>query len=122
MTFRFAALSSIVLCLSAPVVMADSPQIVGVTATHASMGWQFDVSISHPDTGWEHYADGWEVLDATGKRLGYRELFHPHVDEQPFTRSLRNVMIPDGTTEVFIRASCNRDGWSEQTFRVTLRR
>jgi hypothetical protein len=122
MTFRFAALSSILLCLSGTVARADPPQIVGVTATHASMGWRFDVSIGHPDTGWDHYADGWEVLDATGKRLGYRELFHPHVDEQPFTRSLNNVMVPDGTTEVFIRASCNRDGWSEQTFRVPLRR
>lgn len=122
MTVRFAALPSILLCMSATVVMADPPQIVGVTATHASMGWRFDVSISHPDTGWDHYANGWEVLDASGNRIGYRELFHPHVDEQPFTRSLRNVMVPDGTTEVFIRASCSREGWSEQTFRVILRR
>ena len=122
MTSRFVALIPTFLCLCAPVVMADPPQIVGVTATHASMGWRFDVSISHPDTGWDHYADGWEVLDPAGNRLGYRELFHPHVDEQPFTRSLSNVMVPDGTTEVLIKTSCSRDGWAEQTFRVTLRR
>ena len=63
-----------------------------------------------------------EVLDAAGNRLGYRELFHPHVDEQPFTRSLRNVMIPDGTTEVFIRVRCNRDNWSGALHPVALKR
>lgn len=122
MMFRLAARPALILCLSATVVLADPPQIVGVTATHASMGWRFDVTISHPDTGWDHYANGWEVVDATGKRLAYRELFHPHVDEQPFTRSLRNVMVPDGTAEVFVRPSCSSDGWSDQTVRVTLRR
>jgi hypothetical protein len=102
--------------------MADPPQVVEVTTSLAGVGWRFDVTLSHPDTGWDHYADGWEVLDAAGNRLGYRELFHPHVEEQPFTRSLSNVMIPDGTTEVFIRARCNRDGWAEQMQRVTLTR
>ncbi len=122
MTFRLAASTAITLCLTGPVAMADPPRIVDATATHASMGWRFDVSISHPDTGWDHYASGWEVVDATGKRLGYRELLHPHVDEQPFTRSLRNVMVPDGTTEVFIRVTCSRDGMGDEMLRVALRR
>jgi len=122
MFLKLAPLTAIILFWSGPAALADPPRIVEVTATHASMGWRFDVSLGHPDTGWDHYADGWEVVDATGNRLGYRELFHPHVDEQPFTRSLSNVMVPDGTTEVFIRASCSREGWSEQVFRVPLRR
>ena len=42
----------------------------------------------HPDTGWDDYADGWRVLDMDGNELGMRVLHHPHVDEQPFTRSL----------------------------------
>jgi len=102
--------------------MADPPQVVAVTTSLAGVGWHFDVTLSHPDTGWDHYADGWEVLDTDGNRLGYRELLHPHVEEQPFTRSLGDVMIPDGTTEVFIRAKCNRDGWATEMHRVTLTR
>ncbi len=84
------------------------------------MDWRLDVTLEHPDTGWDHYADGWEILDAGGNRLGYRELVHPHVNEQPFTRSLGNVMLPDGTREVFIRARCSVDGWASEMFRVEL--
>ncbi|WP_330165822.1 hypothetical protein [Seohaeicola saemankumensis] len=86
------------------------------------MGWRFEVTISHPDSGWDHFADGWEIQDSQGNRLGWRQLLHPHVNEQPFTRSLNNVMIPDGTKEVFIRTRCARDGWSDQITRVVLER
>jgi hypothetical protein len=37
--------------------------------------------------------------------LATRTLLHPHVDEQPFTRSLRNVKIPAATTWVRVRAN-----------------
>ncbi len=32
---------------------------------------------------------------------------HPHVNEQPFTRSLSYVQIPDEVTEMIIRALCS---------------
>lgn len=83
-------------------------------------GWRFDVTLAHPDTGWAHYADAWEVLDADGNSLGTRTLLHPHVDEQPFTRALGDVAIPAGTGPVFIRARCSVDGWGEALFEVTL--
>lgn len=102
--------------------LAGAPEIVRVETQKAGMVWNFHVTVLHPDTGWEHYADGWEVLDTRGGRLGYRELMHPHVDEQPFTRSLSGVAIPDGTREVLIRARCSRDGWSDTAVRVELRR
>jgi len=86
------------------------------------MGWRFEVTISHPDSGWDHFADGWEIQDSQGTRLGFRELQHPHVDEQPFTPSLSNVMIPDGTKEVYIRTRCSRDGWSNSLTSVSLTR
>ncbi|MEL7027071.1 MAG: hypothetical protein AAGO57_07585, partial [Pseudomonadota bacterium] len=73
------------------------------------------VTLRHGDTGWDDYADGWRVELADGSVLGTRELLHPHVNEQPFTRSLSGVEIPDGTNEVFIRASTNVDGWGETT-------
>ena len=66
--------------------------------------WRFDVTVRHADTGWDHYADAWEVLAPDGTVLGTRTLLHPHVDEQPFTRSLTGVRIPDDIAEVRIRA------------------
>ncbi|HBQ35460.1 MAG TPA: hypothetical protein DD729_01240 [Rhodobacteraceae bacterium] len=109
------------LLLGTPVFAAD-PVIKSVTAQKSGSNWSFSVSLKHPDTGWDHYADGWEVLDADGKRLGYRQLMHPHVNEQPFTRSLSGVSIPPDTDKVFIRAHCLVDGWGKQLFEVDLKR
>ncbi|PHQ82780.1 MAG: hypothetical protein COB65_08525 [Thalassobium sp.] len=108
------------MALGAAPVWADAPQAIDVTVTASGDTARFDVTITHPDTGWDHYADGWEVLAADGTRLGMRELVHPHVDEQPFTRSLSGVVIPAGATAVMIRTRCNVDGWSADTVTVAL--
>lgn len=84
------------------------------------MMWSVHVTLEHPDTGWDHYADGWEIYDAEGNLLGKRELMHPHVNEQPFTRSLNGMVLPDGTREIFVRARCSVDGWSGEKTRVEL--
>ncbi|WP_439525841.1 hypothetical protein [Roseovarius mucosus] len=101
---------------------ADHPDILGVQLKQVGTAWNIAVTVLHPDTGWDHYVDGWEVLDATGNRLGYRLLHHPHAEEQPFTRSLNGLPLPEGTQEVFVRAHCSVDGWSTAPFRVELRR
>lgn len=95
--------------------LAEPPEIVAVTAERQASAWRFDVTLRHPDTGWDHYADGWEILAPDGSRLGHRELLHPHVSEQPFTRSLSGVAVPAGIDTVTIRARCNVDGWSDET-------
>ncbi len=95
------------LALIAGTAHAEPPRITEARAERDAMGWRFFVTILHPDTGWDHYADGWEVLDDAGNRLGFRELHHPHVNEQPFTRSLGQVMVPDGTRRVYVRAYCS---------------
>jgi len=97
--------------LTAPPALADPPVLEHVTAQRSAGSWRFDVTLSHPDTGWDHYADGWRVLDMDGTELGLRVLAHPHVNEQPFTRSLSGVTIPRGTTRVQIQARCLQDGW-----------
>lgn len=94
---------------------ADPATIVAVEATPGADGWRFAVTLAHGDTGWDDYADGWRVELADGTILGERPLAHPHVNEQPFTRSTSGVAIPDGTQEVFIRARTNTDGWSGTT-------
>lgn len=110
-----------VLCVLAGPVLADAPQVTDVAVQVVADGWRFDVSILHGDTGWDHYADGWQVEDAAGHVLGQRVLAHPHENEQPFTRSLV-VAIPDGVTQVFVRSRCNVDGWSDELTTVVLAR
>ncbi|WP_251418393.1 hypothetical protein [Lutimaribacter degradans] len=99
---------------------AEGPVIERAEAARSGMGWRFDVTLSHPDSGWDHFADGWEVLTPDGTRLAIRVLHHPHVKEQPFTRSLSNVMLPDGLREVQIRARCSVDGWVGKPVTLTL--
>ncbi|MBT8117921.1 MAG: hypothetical protein KJO66_08820 [Gammaproteobacteria bacterium] len=65
---------------------------------------RFSVTVRHADSGWEHYANRWEILDTSGNVIGVRELAHPHEHEQPFTRSLGNVAVPADISEVVIRA------------------
>jgi hypothetical protein len=96
------ALTATILTLASP-VFAGLPVVEEVRAQQSGGNWKFDVTISHADTGWEHYADGWGVYALDGTELGYRVLVHPHVDEQPFTRSLSGVAVPAGTTQVLIR-------------------
>lgn len=100
-------------CLAAP-VWADPPEIVGAE----SDGPRVSVTLAHPDTGWDHYADGWRVETEDGTILGTRELLHPHVNEQPFNRSLNVNDLPEGA--LYIRAKCSVDGWSDS--RVPLSR
>ncbi len=97
--------------MAAPRALADPPVIEQVTAQRTAGSWRFDVTLSHPDTGWDHYADSWSVLDLDGTELGLRVLAHPHVSEQRFTRSLSGAAIPRGTTRVQIQARCLQDGW-----------
>ncbi|WP_262386342.1 hypothetical protein [Roseobacter fucihabitans] len=100
---------------------AEPPRIDNVKARKSGDGWRFDVTISHPDTGWDHYADAWRVLDMQGNQIAIRILAHPHVQEQPFTRSLSGVRIPEGTAQVQIQARDLPGGWNPQTVIVNLR-
>lgn len=101
---------------------AEPPRVDNVAAKQSSNDtWRFDVTITHPDTGWDHYADAWRVLDMDGNQLGIRELAHPHVEEQPFTRSLSGVRIPEGTKKVQVQARDKPGGWNPKTKVIRLR-
>lgn len=90
--------------LAATPAFAGKADVLAATAQKTAAGWTISATIKHADTGWKHYANRFEVLDMSGKVLGTRVLLHPHVDEQPFTRALRGVNIPVGTTRVRVRA------------------
>ena len=85
--------------------------IEAVEARAGGSGWTFSVTLRHGDTGWDDYADGWRVLAPDGTVLATRVLAHPHVNEQPFTRSLGGISIPAGLDAVAIEASTTAGGW-----------
>lgn len=98
---------------------------VAVMKTHFEKrgdSWTVNTTLRHADNGWSHYADAWRVVDEKGVILGTRTLYHPHDDEQPFTRSLNNLQIPVDTHIVFVEAHDKVHGWSKQRIRVDLRK
>jgi hypothetical protein len=82
--------------------------------------YRFEVTVAHADEGWDHYADRWDVLGPDGEILATRPLAHPHVEEQPFTRSLSGVSIPEGVSEVTVRAHDNVHGYGGREADVRL--
>lgn len=82
--------------------------------------WSVDVTLKHGDVGWDHYADSWRVVDGEGKLIEERLLAHPHVSEQPFTRGLYSVKIPQAVTTVYIEAHDKVHGWTAQRLTVDL--
>jgi hypothetical protein len=102
----FAAIS-LAIALGVPLTGAHAGEadVLKVDAIHSGNGvWQFTVTVQHADEGWEHYANRFDVLSPDGTVLGVRTLYHTHVDEQPFTRSLGGVAVPEGIDKVIVRA------------------
>ncbi len=89
--------------LFCPSLYAGSADVINVEVQCTS-SCTFQVTLQHADTGWKHYANKWEVIGPNGNVLATRVLHHPHVNEQPFTRSLSGVKIPSDITHVTIRA------------------
>ena len=101
-------------------VLAGQAEIIDVSVSNNQDSFRFDVTLKHDDTGWDHYADGWEVISPAGDVLGKSVLAHPHVNEQPFTRSLSGVPIPQEVSTVSIRAHDSVHGYNEEMFEVDL--
>ncbi len=79
--------------------------VVDVEAVdEGARAFTFHVTVSSADEGWDKYADEWVVRSEDGDVFGTRVLTHPHVDEQPFTRSLSGVLIPEGVSSVEVAA------------------
>jgi hypothetical protein len=99
---------------------AGQAEITDVKVMKNQDSFRFDVTLRHDDAGWDHYADGWEVLSPAGDILGKRVLAHPHVSEQPFTRSLPGVKIPQEMSTVSIRAHDSVHGYNKEVYEVSL--
>jgi len=122
-----AGLRGLVASLALALLGAPAPATAGTADVLAvqvhrqgSGSYRFRVTVRHADEGWDHYADRWEVVGPGGEVLATRTLHHPHVDEQPFTRSLSGVRVPEGVDRVTVRAhdSVHGLGGDEKTVEI----
>jgi len=119
---------SIVLMFTQAASAAGNAEVKKVEVRQTAPGtWYFSVTVQHPDTGWDDYADGWDVVLPDGSVVKpvaseafTRTLWHPHVNEQPFTRSQGGINIPDDIHQVTVRAHDKRDGFGGKTKAVKL--
>ncbi len=110
-----------------PIFPANA-DVVFVSARETAPGtWTFTVTVAHPDTGWDDYADGWDVVLPDGTVIlpnpadpFTRLLLHPHENEQPFTRSQSGIVIPADVSRVRVRAHDLVDGWGGHAIAVDL--
>ena len=114
------AISLVALVISTQVLANDVSIRSAEFQENGDSTWSVKVTLQHADTGWDHYADGWRVVDEAGNVLGDRVLYHPHVDEQPFTRGLGKVIVPSGITTVYIEAHDKVHGWTTNRLTVGL--
>lgn len=120
---RFAIVAAIALLTAPAPALAGEADVLKATATPSGGGkWTVSATIRHGDTGWDHYADGFEVLAPDGTSLGVRVLYHPHVNEQPFTRSLTGVVIPEDVNRIVVRAKDSVHGAGGVEATVVLKR
>ncbi len=101
---------------------ANEVEILNVYMQETDTGWRAEVTLKHEDANWEHYADAWRIVDGKGHLYKTRVLFHPHINEQPFTRSLSNINIPSDKSIVYVEAHDKKHGWSKQRVKVDLTR
>ena len=118
---RYWPLIALLATLSSAPAVAGLPSVLDVQVLANPGGtYAISVTMTHKDEGWSHYADAWDALDENGKVLATRVLYHPLVDEQPFTRSLARVVVPIGVRKITVRARDTVHGYGERTVTVEL--
>jgi hypothetical protein len=118
---KFSKILFAFMLLMSTAAYAGKADVIEVKVRHISGDvYNFDVTVRHTDEGWKHYADKWDVTAPDGTILGTRILAHPHVDEQPFTRSLGGVKIPENIDEVTVRAHDLVHGYGGKTVKVAV--
>jgi hypothetical protein len=113
--------------LPAPTTAPGAPSLAHVRfvrMTEETGGtWRFDVTVQHEDESEAHFVDRWEILIPLpdGQTLSYARPFtQPHLDEQPFETSLSGIQVPEGTTQLWVRARDSLHGYGGQEVVVDL--
>jgi len=103
-------------------IFAGEADVIRVEVDRSGSRYNFSVTVKHGDEGWQHYADGWDIVSPEGQVIATRVLYHPHVNEQPFTRSLSGVVIDKSISSVIVRAHDLVHGYGGKEIRVDLPR
>ena len=103
-----------------PTLFAGKADVVDVKVSCSADSCNFNVTVKHADSGWEHYANEWMVMSGDGSILGTRVLYHPHVNEQPFTRSLSGVKVSHNIKQVVIRAKDSKHGYGGLQLKIAI--
>jgi len=115
--YLFAAM---LLALAGTYAHAGEVDVIDVTIESLGDGnFRINATLAHDDTGWDHYANRWDVLDESGQVIGVRELAHPHENEQPFTRSV-SISIPASVKTITVRANDSVHETGGKTFDIAV--
>jgi len=97
------------------------PDVLGVELSPGADGqWTVSATIASPYDTPSRYADAFRVVAPDGTVLGERVLAHDHAAEQPFTRSLAGVEIPEGVSSVLVEARDQLSGYGGATQTVPI--
>ena len=108
---------------TSPIGGSDCPVVEAVEMVETSPGvYRISATVRSVDIEDISYADAWEIRDLEGNVLGIRVLTHPHANEQPFTRSLSGVEIPDDVAEVVVDARDSVQGYCGVSLQVAVPR
>ena len=97
------------------------PDVVGVKVrARGPNSFDFDVTVSSPYDTAQRYSDAFRAMSRDGEVFGERKLLHDHAGEQPFTRDLYGVMVPEGVRKVVIQARDQKYGYGGKAVEVDL--
>lgn len=91
------------------------PDVIAAELEPAGDAWRLDATLSSPYDTPERYADAFRAVSEDGTVLGVRELAHDHANEQPFTRSLTGLEIPDEVERITVEGRDLAHGWGGDT-------
>ena len=121
MRFKAVLAAAVLLPLAGSPALAGGADVSAVDILKSGdRVYRFTVTVRHADEGWDHYADAFVIESMDGEELARRTLHHPHVEEQPFTRSLSNVTIPAQYDTVTVRAHDSVHGFTGRASTVIL--
>jgi len=110
-----------VLLLMSSMVHASEVEIVSAEAECDKGRYcLFRATLRHADSGWNHYANLWQVMTTDGKLLVKRVLYHPHVNEQPFTRNSARIHVPASIKQVVIMAGDLPNGINSKPYKLNI--
>jgi hypothetical protein len=108
------------------VAASDAPvgqlcaSVIDAEATKNGDTWTFALTVRSDDISTTEFGDSWELRTLDGEVIATRVLAHEHMNEQPFTRSMSGIVIPEGITTVIGVAHHSVGGYCGETLEIQL--